>query len=140
MTVKHHYQQYFRYKVYMYHECHLSSFSDECNWLHLVTIPPKTTDFQEAIDKLNHIKLCKLHIPGFGWFMVFNVTFNNISVISWRSILLVEETGVLRENHRSIVSQWQYFLTSVINRNRTEKLDHVKWFCFRLRPKLSNLN
>jgi hypothetical protein len=26
--------------------------------------------------------------------MVFNVTFNNISVISWRSVLLVEETGV----------------------------------------------
>jgi hypothetical protein len=26
--------------------------------------------------------------------MMINVTFNNISVISWRSILLVEETGV----------------------------------------------
>jgi len=25
--------------------------------------------------------------------MVFNVTFNNISVISWWSVLLVEETG-----------------------------------------------
>ena len=25
---------------------------------------------------------------------MFNVTFNNISVISWRSVLLVEETGV----------------------------------------------
>ena len=31
--------------------------------------------------------------------MVLNVTFNNISVISWRSVLLVEETGVHRENH-----------------------------------------
>jgi hypothetical protein len=28
--------------------------------------------------------------------MVFNATFNNISVISWRSILLVADTG---ENH-----------------------------------------
>ena len=28
------------------------------------------------------------------WFMVFNATFNNISVISWRSVLLLEETGV----------------------------------------------
>ena len=27
-------------------------------------------------------------------FMVFNATFNNISVISWRSVLLVEDTGV----------------------------------------------
>jgi hypothetical protein len=26
--------------------------------------------------------------------MVFNVTFNKFSVISWRSVLLVEETGV----------------------------------------------
>jgi len=26
--------------------------------------------------------------------MVFNTTFNNISVISWRSVLLVEKTGV----------------------------------------------
>ena len=33
--------------------------------------------------------------------MVFNATFNNISDISWRSVLLVEETGVPRENHRS---------------------------------------
>ena len=26
--------------------------------------------------------------------MVFNATFNNISAISWQSVLLVEETGV----------------------------------------------
>jgi hypothetical protein len=32
--------------------------------------------------------------------MVFNATFNNISVISWQSVLLVEETGVPGENHR----------------------------------------
>ena len=32
--------------------------------------------------------------------MVFNATFNNITVISCRSVLLVEETGVPRENHR----------------------------------------
>ena len=32
--------------------------------------------------------------------MVFNTTFNNISVISWRSDLLVEETRVPGENHR----------------------------------------
>jgi len=30
---------------------------------------------------------------------VFNATFNNISVISWQSILLMEETGVPGENH-----------------------------------------
>jgi hypothetical protein len=35
---------------------------------------------------------------GLDWFMVFNTTFNNIPVISWWSVLLVEETGVPREN------------------------------------------
>ena len=30
-----------------------------------------------------------------------NATFNNISVMSWRSVLLVEETG---ENHRPVAS------------------------------------
>jgi len=39
-----------------------------------------------------------------GWFMVFNATFNNISVISWRTVLLVEETGVPRENHLPVAS------------------------------------
>jgi hypothetical protein len=33
--------------------------------------------------------------------MVFNVTFNNISVVSLCSVLLVEETG---ENHRPVAS------------------------------------
>jgi hypothetical protein len=36
-----------------------------------------------------------------GWFMVLNATFNNISVISRRSVLLVEETG---ENHQPVAS------------------------------------
>jgi hypothetical protein len=35
---------------------------------------------------------------GFG--LGFNTTFNNISVISWWSVLLVEETNIHGENHR----------------------------------------
>jgi hypothetical protein len=31
--------------------------------------------------------------------MLFNTTFNNISAISWRSVLLVEEIGIPGENH-----------------------------------------
>ena len=34
--------------------------------------------------------------------MVFNATFNNFSVISGRSVLLVEETEVQGENHRPL--------------------------------------
>jgi hypothetical protein len=35
---------------------------------------------------------------------VLNATFNNISVISWQLILLVEETGVTGVNHRPAAS------------------------------------
>jgi len=35
--------------------------------------------------------------------MGFNITFNNISVISWRSVLCMEKTG---ENHCSVASHW----------------------------------
>ena len=38
------------------------------------------------------------------WFMVFSTTFNNISAISWRSVLLLEDTGVPREYHRPVAS------------------------------------
>jgi hypothetical protein len=36
--------------------------------------------------------------------MVFNTTLNNISVISWWSVLLMEETRVSGENHRPAAS------------------------------------
>ena len=35
--------------------------------------------------------------------MVINATFTNISVISWRSVLFVEETGGLGENHLALI-------------------------------------
>jgi hypothetical protein len=39
-------------------------------------------------------------------FLVFNATFNNISVISWWSVLLVDQTRVPGENHRPVASHW----------------------------------
>ena len=36
--------------------------------------------------------------------MVFNATFNNISVISRQSVILVEETGVPRETPQCVLS------------------------------------
>ena len=38
------------------------------------------------------------------WFMVFNATFNNNSVISWWLVLLVEKTVVPGENYRPVAS------------------------------------
>ena len=57
----------------------------------------------------NLITIFQNMVGDLVWFMVFNATFNNISVISWRSVLLVEETGVLGENHRPVVSHWQIY-------------------------------
>jgi len=37
--------------------------------------------------------------------MMFNATFNNIPVMSWRSVVLVEEIGVPGENHRHVASR-----------------------------------
>jgi hypothetical protein len=37
-----------------------------------------------------------------GRVMVNNANFNNISVILMQSVLLVDETGVPRENHRPV--------------------------------------
>ena len=49
-----------------------------------------------------------LFVEGLGIrVMVFNATFNNITVISWWSVLLVEELGVRRENHRPATSHQQ---------------------------------
>jgi hypothetical protein len=47
--------------------------------------------------------------------MVFNTTFNNISVISWQSVLLVEEIGVPRENHRPVASHGQTLSHNVVS-------------------------
>jgi hypothetical protein len=41
-----------------------------------------------------HTNFCWFDVCLFVCLMVFNATFNNISVISWRSVLLMEETGV----------------------------------------------
>ena len=41
--------------------------------------------------------------------MMFNATFKNISAISWRSVLLVEETGVPGENYRSAACHGQTY-------------------------------
>ena len=44
-----------------------------------------------------------------------NATFKNISVISWRPVLLVEETVVLGENHRPFASHLQTLSHNVVS-------------------------
>jgi hypothetical protein len=52
-----------------------------------------------ALNSINH----QSNLVWF-FFMVLNNTFNNISVISWWSVLLVEDTGGHGENHRPVAS------------------------------------
>ena len=47
--------------------------------------------------------------------MVLNATFNNISVILWRSVLLVEEAGVPGEKHRHDASHRQTLSHNVVS-------------------------
>ena len=56
-----------------------------------------------------------IHVSVVWWFMVLNATFNNISVISWRSVLLVEDTRVPGENHRPVACHWQTLSHNVVS-------------------------
>ena len=58
--------------------------------------------------------------------MVFNATFNNISVISWRSVLLVDETGGPRENHRPIIIHWQTLSNNVVHLTLIKIFSHLQ--------------
>jgi hypothetical protein len=51
-----------------------------------------------------HSDMLELHVGWWVGLMVFNATFNNISAISWRSVLLVEENGGPGGNHRPVAS------------------------------------
>jgi hypothetical protein len=62
-----------------------------------------------------------------AWFMVFNVTFNNNSVISWRSVLMAEETGVAGENYRPVTSHWQTLSHNFVSRTPRHDLYTNMW-------------
>ena len=46
--------------------------------------------------------------------MVFYTTFSNILVISWKSVLLVEETEVSGEKHWPVANHWQTLSHNVV--------------------------
>ena len=57
--------------------------------------------------------------------MVFSATFNTISIISWRSVLLVEETGEPGKNHRPVASHWQTLSHNVVHLALLEIRTHL---------------
>ena len=56
--------------------------------------------------------------------MVFYATLNNISVLSWGSVLLVEKAEVpgAGENHRPVTSHWQ-----TLSHNVVSSTPHHEW-------------
>jgi len=58
------------------------------------------------------LRFDKLHYLGVMiMVMVLSDTFNNILVISWRSVLLMEETGVPRENKSTCRKSLKNYIT-----------------------------
>ena len=47
--------------------------------------------------------------------VIMNPTFNKTSGISWRSVLLVEETGIPGEKHRPVASRLQTLSHKVVS-------------------------
>ena len=47
--------------------------------------------------------------------MLFKATFNNISAISCRSVSLLEESGIPRENHRPVASHYPTLSHNVVS-------------------------
>ena len=69
-------------------------------------------------NNLNGIKSPESHqmLIDLIWFIVFSVTFSNISAISCRPVYVVEEAGVSGENHRLWARNWQSLLFAVGSR------------------------
>ena len=63
--------------------------------------------------------------------IVFNDNFNNISDVSWWSVLLVDQTRVPRENHQPVTRHWQTLSHNVISSTPRHELDsnsQLEWW------------
>ena len=60
-------------------------------------------------------------------FVLCLMVLSKISVISWRSVLLVEETGEPGESHRHVASHWQTNVRLALIEIRTH---NISVFCF----------
>jgi hypothetical protein len=93
----------------------------------------KETDSVQISIKLNieHVRLFSENVLLLKYsvltyrvrIIIFNANFNNISAISWRSVLLVEETRVPGENHRPVASHWQTLSHKAVSNTLCSKRD-----------------
>ena len=57
--------------------------------------------------------------------MMFNANFSNILVVSWQSVLLVEETGVFGKNYQPVASHSQTLSHNVVYLALIEIRTHI---------------
>ena len=95
----------------------------------------KTIFFAPAKLSISFSVAFKSRWPFHHFFIVFiyywggyRVTFNNISVTSWWSVLLVKETGVPGENHGPIASHWQTLSHNVVSSTPRHERDSNSQF------------
>ena len=91
-----------------------------CMYYHL-----RMTRFEHKDDPVHFVVFFELMLGVGVRVMVFNITFNNMAVISWRLVILMEENGVFEENHRPVASHWQTSSHNVVSnttRDNTEKI------------------
>jgi hypothetical protein len=103
--------------------CHLNLNEYESQW-NLIKVWADIYNYKLYNNRYNSSRNHLLSTWRFTYvcLIVFNPTFNNISVISWRSVLLVEETG---ENHRPDASWWQTVSHNVIHLALIEIRTHI---------------
>jgi hypothetical protein len=100
-------------------------------WTWCVTSKMKSNQSSGQMD--HFLALSKMSSFPFGYIyisvlclMVFNATFNNISItsISWLFVLLMEETGEPGENHWPVVSHRQTLSHNVVHFDLIEIWTH----------------
>ena len=102
-------------KFNFFSNIHKFCFDMVTNWL---PWQPKIINYNKAIpgkrrnfgEKKNPLKITQVRLRF--RFVVFNATISNISVILWRSVLLVD---VARENHRPVAIHWQTLSHNVVS-------------------------
>ena len=109
----------------------MSTIYSRCKTTLLYLTLKQSLDMHLALMGYVIIKNCKsyqrMSLSGDCWlvgFMVLNATFNNISVISWQSVLLVEETRGPGENHRPVTMHWQTLSHNVAHISLIEVWSH----------------
>jgi hypothetical protein len=89
---------------------HFTKVTHKCECFSRIVEPCTHTKINEQAQYTSQRLQCKAFLNKVSIYvllvclMVSNATFNNISVISWQSVLLVKEIGGTKENHRPVAS------------------------------------